>query len=109
MLLEELLEIQGTKTSEVKRSAVEDCKAEACSPLLHDHHIALIENIYESAILRLRLFYKVKLFCCYLLVELIVVLLLLLVYTIIQGPNDEIFLDLFENEYDNEKVCLNSE
>lgn len=29
------------------------------SPLLQDHHIALIENIYESAILRLRLYYKV--------------------------------------------------
>lgn len=30
------------------------------SPLLQDHHIALIENIYESSILRLRLYYKVR-------------------------------------------------
>lgn len=34
--------------------------ASATSPLLHDHHVALIENIYESAILRLRLYYKVS-------------------------------------------------
>lgn len=29
-------------------------------PVLQDYHIALIENIYESAVLRLRLFYKVR-------------------------------------------------
>ena len=33
--------------------------AATASPLLQDHHVALIENIYESAILRLRLYYKV--------------------------------------------------
>lgn len=30
------------------------------SPMLQDRHIALVENIYESAILRLRLYYKVS-------------------------------------------------
>ncbi|XP_064406876.1 protein CLEC16A-like isoform X2 [Halichondria panicea] len=44
---------------------------------LSDHHIALIESIYESSILQLRLFYK--------------------------GTADEIFLDMFEDEYHNEK------
>lgn len=28
--------------------------------MLQDHHIALVENIYESSILQLRLFYKVQ-------------------------------------------------
>ena len=31
---------------------------------LQDHHVALVENIYESAILQLRLFYKVCMCVC---------------------------------------------
>lgn len=46
---------------------------------LQDNHVALVENVYEAAILQLRLFYK--------------------------GPRDEIFLDMFEDEYHNEMVC----
>lgn len=46
---------------------------------LQDSHVALVENVYEAAILQLRLFYK--------------------------GPRDEIFLDMFEDEYHNEMVC----
>lgn len=45
---------------------------------LQDNHVALVENVYEAAILQLRLFYK--------------------------GPRDEIFLDMFEDEYHNEMV-----
>ncbi len=33
---------------------------------LNDHHIALIESIYESSILQLRLFYKVCMHIAYL-------------------------------------------
>ena len=49
-------------------------------PSLQDHHLALVESVYEAAILQLRLFYK--------------------------GSRDEIFLDMFEDEYNNEKVLL---
>ena len=45
---------------------------------LQDNHVALVENVYEAAILQLRLFYK--------------------------GSRDEIFLDMFEDEYRNEEV-----
>lgn len=51
---------------------------ESSGPALHDHHIALVESIYESSILQLRLFYK--------------------------GPGDEIFLEMFEDEYCNENA-----
>ena len=33
---------------------------ESSGPALHDHHIALVESIYESSILQLRLFYKAR-------------------------------------------------
>ena len=33
---------------------------ESSGPTLNDHHIALVENIYESSILQLRLFYKAR-------------------------------------------------
>ena len=46
---------------------------------LQDTHVALVENVYEAAVLQLRLYYK--------------------------GPRDEIFLDMFEDEYRNEDVC----
>ena len=46
--------------------------------ILQDSHVALVESVYEAAILQLRLFYK--------------------------GSRDEIFLDMFEDEYRNEKV-----
>ena len=52
MLLHRLL---GTSTASPQLEG-----AAAASPLLQDHHVALIENIYESAILRLRLYYKVR-------------------------------------------------
>ena len=45
---------------------------------LQDNHVALFENVYEAAVLQLRLFYK--------------------------GARDEIFLDMFEDEYRNEQV-----
>lgn len=45
---------------------------------LQDSHVALVESVYEAAILQLRLFYK--------------------------GSRDEIFLDMFEDEYRNEMV-----
>ena len=51
-----------------------------CKPTLQDHHIALVESVYEAAILQLRLFYK--------------------------GSRDEIFLDMFEDEYNNEGVII---
>ena len=60
MLLEQLLSVAGA------------------GPALQDHHVALVESIYEAAILQLRLFYK--------------------------GSRDEIFLDMFEDEYRNEEV-----
>lgn len=45
---------------------------------LQDNHFAIIGNVYEAAVLQLRQFYK--------------------------GPRDEIFLDMFEDEYRNEEV-----
>lgn len=45
---------------------------------LQDNHVALVENVYEASVLQLRLFYK--------------------------GARDEIFLDMFEDEYRNEEV-----
>ena len=60
MLLEQLLWVPGA------------------GPALQDHHVALVESVYEAAILQLRLFYK--------------------------GSRDEIFLDMFEDEYRNEEV-----
>jgi protein CLEC16A len=45
--------------------------------MLQDNHVALVESVYEAAILQLRLFYK--------------------------GPRDEIFPDMFEDEYRNEQ------
>ena len=62
MLLEQLLKVPGRGYT------------------LQDHHVALVESVYEAAILQLRLFYK--------------------------GSRDEIFLDMFEDEYRNEKVQL---
>ena len=47
---------------------------------LQDSHVALVESVYEAAVLQLRLHYK--------------------------GPRDEIFLDMFEDEYRNEEVCM---
>lgn len=47
---------------------------------LQDSHVALVESVYEAAILQLRLFYK--------------------------GTHDEIFLDMFEDEYRNEEVRI---
>ena len=47
---------------------------------LQDNHVALVESVYEGAVLQLRLFYK--------------------------GPRDEIFLDMFEDEYGNEEVSM---
>lgn len=55
MLLLELLEGEKPDASKTDHGAVK-----SPSPVLQDHHIALIENIYESAILRLRLYYRVK-------------------------------------------------
>ena len=45
---------------------------------VQDNHMAILENVYEAAVLQLRLFYK--------------------------GARDEIFLDMFEDEYRNEEV-----
>ena len=45
---------------------------------VQDNHMAILENVYEAAVLQLRLFYK--------------------------GARDEIFLDMFEDEYCNEEV-----
>ena len=45
---------------------------------MQDNHMAILENVYEAAVLQLRLFYK--------------------------GARDEIFLDMFEDEYRNEEV-----
>ena len=44
---------------------------------VQDNHMAILENVYEAAVLQLRLFYK--------------------------GARDEIFLDIFEDEYRNEE------
>ncbi len=55
MLLYGLL---GTSTTTTTSPQLEG--AAIASPLLQDHHVALIESIYESAILRLRLYYKVS-------------------------------------------------
>jgi hypothetical protein len=54
MLLYRLLGTSTTTTSPQLEGAA------IASPLLQDHHVALIESIYESAILRLRLYYKVS-------------------------------------------------
>ena len=48
--------------------------------VLQDSHVALVESVYEAAVLQLRLFYK--------------------------GAHDEIFLDMFEDEHHNEEVIL---
>ena len=45
---------------------------------VQDNHMAILENVYEAAVLQMRLFYK--------------------------GARDEIFLDMFEDEYRNEEV-----
>ncbi len=55
MVLEEILDIQ--KVGVVEGVAVAD---EEHVPVLQDHHVALVENIYESAICKLRLYYKVR-------------------------------------------------
>ena len=46
------VEAEGTAKLEVEGDS-------DVGPILQDHHIALVEHIYESAILRLRLYYKV--------------------------------------------------
>ena len=45
---------------------------------VQDNHMAILEDVYEAAVLQLMLFYK--------------------------GARDEIFLDMFEDEYRNEDV-----
>ena len=67
MLLLELLgsggKDQGSKVAlKVPEAAGED-EGEEGGAMLQDHHIALVESIYESAIYRLRLYYKVQYMC----------------------------------------------
>ena len=56
MLLWELL--GGGQNSAPQRVEGDGGSGEG-APVLQDHHIALVENIYESARLKLRMFYKV--------------------------------------------------
>ena len=46
---------------------------------LQDNHVTLVESVYEAAVLQLQLFYR-------------------------GSHDDEIFLDMFEDEYRNEEV-----
>ena len=64
MLLLELLGGAGDRGAK-KQSGTPEVEGaeEEGSALLQDHHIALVESIYESAILKLRLYYKVGSVC----------------------------------------------
>lgn len=63
MLLMELLRgamAGGNSTATTDpQSRGPNVEAEGSTAMLQDHHIALVESIYESAILRLRMFYRV--------------------------------------------------
>lgn len=62
MLLMELLRGTrdgGNSTTTDPRSRGPNVEAKGSTAMLQDHHIALVESIYESAILRLRMFYRV--------------------------------------------------
>ena len=58
-----LLEIVDAEKGVIEEGATASVGTEH-TPVMHDQHIALVESIYESAILKLRLHYKVRIVVC---------------------------------------------